>query len=169
MLLAILVSQEYLLTVIPQVQLTVILIIVFAQFLSYYELIPMIIAYVLLDNMLMGSLNLLYTPTMMIMWPLLAIIARRLRNKPDYVLFILAIVFPFIYGISFIPASIVVMKLDTWQKIWAYYIYDLPFEIAMSLNSVVTFLILYRPLNELLYHLFKDVYPERYIDDKMSL
>lgn len=81
MLLAVLVVQEYILSGIPQVQLTIILILVYAQFLPYKKLIPLIMAYVLLDNLLMGSISLLYTPTMLIIWPLYAAFARSLMKN----------------------------------------------------------------------------------------
>ncbi len=169
MLLAVLVAQEYILTGIPQVQLTVILILVYAHFLRYRELVPLIAAYVLLDNLLMGSFSLLYTPTMLIIWPLFAVVARSLRNKPDYANFILAVLFPFVYGWAFIPASILVMHLNTWTKVWTYLMMDIPAELTMAVVSVITFLALYRPLKELLWFLFKRTDPNLKNDDEMSL
>ena len=169
MLLAVLVVQEYVLSGIPQVQLTVILILVIAQFLPYSELIPFLIAYVLLDNLLMGSFSLLYTPTMMLIWPLYGIVARSLRHRPDYASFILVIVFSFVYGWSFLPASIYIMKLDTWTKIWTYMSMDFPAEMMMAVVSIITFQLLYKPLRELLKYLFKRVDPNHHFPDDMSL
>ncbi len=146
MLLALLVAQEELLAFIPQVQMTVILIIVFARYLTYKELIPLILAYVLLDNMIMGSLNLLYSLPMFLSWPLLGNVARALRNKPDYMLFIWGILFAFIYSWMFIPVSMIVqVNFDVWR----YFIIDLPWEIALAFNSAATFLLLYKPLTSL--------------------
>lgn len=143
MLLALLVAQEQLLVFIPQVQLTVILIVVFARYLTYKELIPLVLAYVLLDNMVMGSLNLLYSLPMFISWPILAIVARALRNKPDYVLFIWSIVFAFVYSWMFIPVNMIVQaNFDPWR----YLVIDFPWEIALAANSAATFLLLHRPL-----------------------
>lgn len=169
MLLAVLVTQEYVLTGLPQVQLTVILILVYAHFLRYRELIPLVIGYVLLDNLLMGSFSLLYTPTMLIIWPLYAVIARSLRNRPDYVNFILVVIFPFVYGWAFIPASAYVMHLDTWVKVFNYFLADLVAEFTMSVVSVITFLALYQPLKELLLFLFKRNDPNLKNNDMMSL
>jgi hypothetical protein len=146
MLLALLVAQEELLVFIPQVQLTVILIIVFARYLTYKELIPLVLAYVLLDNMIMGSLNLLYSLPMFLSWPLLAIVARALRKKPDYVLFIWGVAFAFIYSWMFIPVNMLVQ--DAFDP-WLYFIIDLPWEIALAANSAATFLLLHKPLTSL--------------------
>ncbi|MBI9010028.1 MAG: hypothetical protein JEZ05_08350 [Tenericutes bacterium] len=143
MLLALLVAQEELLVFIPQVQLTVVLIIVFARYLTYKELIPLILAYVFLDNMMMGSLNLLYSLPMFLSWPILGIVARTLRNKPDYVLFIWGILFAFIYSWMFIPVNMVVQSNFS---VWTYFVLDLPWEIALAFNSAATFLLFYKPL-----------------------
>ncbi len=156
MLLAILVIQEQLLIFLPNVQLTVILIIVYAQFLSDKELYPLVIGYVLLDNLLMGSLNLLYTPAMFFSWLLLAFVSKRIKNKPDYAKFILAVVFAFVYGWSFIPATALLQNFTRWGQIFTYLKFDLPFEITMAVNNIITFLALYIPLTTL----FKQLYRE---------
>lgn len=143
MLLAVLVAQEFILASIPQVSLTVILIIIYARYLSYKELIPVVIAYVFLDNLLMGSLNFIYTMPMLISWPLLAIIARAIRNKPIYLSFIWSILFAFIYGWMFIPANMIMMSNF---NVWLYLKLDWPFEFMMAINSLTTFLIFYQPI-----------------------
>ena len=169
MLLAVLVVQEYILSGIPQVQLTIILILVYAQFLPYKKLIPLIMAYVLLDNLLMGSISLLYTPTMLIIWPLYAALARAILKKPDYVHLIYAIGFSFVYGWSFLPASIIIQHLNTWAKIWTYLKLDFVFELMLAFNTIITFLLFYQPLMKLLTFLFKRTGSDLYKNDEMSL
>ena len=146
MLLAVLVSQEYVMSFIPQVSLTVVLIILYAKYLSYKELIPLIVAYVFIDNLLMGSLNLVYTIPMLISWPLLAIVARAIRNKPIYLSFIWGIVFSFMYGWIFIPFNMIMMSNF---RVWAYLVADLPFEIAMAASSAATIWFFYEPIDAL--------------------
>lgn len=154
MLLAILIIQEELLIFIPNVQLTVILIIVYAQFLSNKELYPLVVAYVILDNLLMGSLNLLYTPAMFFSWTLLALVSKSLKNKPDYVKLIIAICFAFVYGWSFIPFTAIVQNFSTWNQVIKYLYFDLPFEIIMAVNSLLTYLVFYVPLTKLFNKLY---------------
>jgi hypothetical protein len=146
MLLALLVAQEEILVFIPQVQLTVVLIIIIARYFSYKELIPLILAYVLLDNMIMGSLSILYSLPMFISWPILGIVARLLRKKPDYVSFIWGIVFAFIYSWMFIPVNMIV---QTNFNLWTYLVIDFPWEVVLAANSAATFLIFYKPITSL--------------------
>lgn len=153
MLLAILVIQEEILSFIPQVQLTVILIIVYARFLSSKELYPLVIAYVLLDNLIMGSFNILYTPAMLFSWSVLAVVARSIRNKPDYIAFIVAVIFPFPYGWSFIPATAIQLKFTMEQTI-TYFKIDLGAEALMAVSSIITYLGFFQPLKQLFNRLY---------------
>lgn len=153
MLLAILVIQEEILSFLPQVQLTVILIIVYARFLSSKELYPLVFAYVILDNLIMGSFNFLYTPAMIFSWLLLALVARAIRNKPDYVAFLVAVIFPFPYGWSFLPATAILQNFTLAQTI-TYLKIDLGAEALMAVASVVTYLAFYQPLKELFHRLY---------------
>lgn len=152
MLLAVLVIQEQILVFIPQVQLTVILIIVYAQFLSYHMLAPLIVGYVLLDNLIMASFSIMYTPSMMIMWVLLGVIARMLRHKPDYTLFLWAVGFAFLYSWSFIPARLIEQSTT---NVCLYLKADLIFEIILATNSVVTFQLFYQPLKKIFERIYK--------------
>ncbi len=152
MLLAVLVIQEQILVFIPQVQLTVILIIVYAQFLSYHLLVPLIVGYVLLDNLIMASFSLMYTPSMMIMWVVLGVVARMLRHKPDFVLFIWAVGFAFLYSWSFIPARLIEQST---MNVWLYLKADFVFEIILAANSVITFQLFYEPLKRLFQRIYR--------------
>jgi hypothetical protein len=143
MLLAILFVQEQLLILIPQFQFTVVLIIIFSAIFPYRILIPMIMAYVLLDNMYMGSLNLLYTLPMLIGWLTLAIVARVLRHQPFYIQVALAVFFGFFYGWIFIPARMIEQGVEIF---WPYLIADLPFEIMFAFSNLLTMLLVYNPL-----------------------
>ncbi len=146
MLLAILVGQEFIFTSLPGVQLTVIFVIVIAQFLTYEELIPLMVGYSILDNLLMGSLNMVYFPTHLIIWLGFALLMRRMRHQKDYIILIVATVYSFLMGFAYLPASIFMMHLDSWEMIKAYIIADIPFDLIMAVNTVVTFWFLYIPL-----------------------
>ena len=156
MLLAILIIQEEFLIFVPNVQLTVILIIVYAQFLSNKELYPLVIGYVILDNLIMGSFNLLYTPSMFFSWLLLAYVSKKAINSPDYVKLIIAIAFGFVYGWSFLPATALVQNFSRIEQFYLYIKYDLIFEITMATSGLVTYLIFYNPL----IHLFKQLFDQ---------
>jgi len=61
------------------------------------------------------------------------------------------------------------MHLDTWVKVFNYFLADLVAEFTMSVVSVITFLALYQPLKELLLFLFKRNDPNLKNNDMMSL
>ena len=143
MLLAILFVQEQLLVLVPQFQFTVVLIIVYAAIFPYKILIPLVGAYVLLDNIYMGTLNLLYFVPMLLAWLLLAIVARAIRNRPFYVQVIMAILFGFVYGWAYLPARMIEQGVGIF---WLYLKMDLPFEIMMAASNLITMLLIYQPL-----------------------
>ncbi|MDT8336530.1 MAG: hypothetical protein RQ856_01730 [Candidatus Izemoplasmatales bacterium] len=143
MLLAILFIQEQLLVLVPQFQFTVVLIMVYACIFPYKILVPMILGYVLLDNIFMGTLNYLYFVPMVIAWVGFAIVAKTLRDKPFYIQVILAIAFGFVYGWIYLPARMIEQGVGIF---WLYLKMDLPFEIMMAASNLITVLISYHPL-----------------------
>ena len=154
MLLAILIIQEEFLIFIPNVQLTVILIIVYAQFLDDKELYPLVIAYVIIDSMIMGGLSFMYTPSMMLSWSLLAFVSKKVKSSPDYVKLIIAVLFGFVYGWSFLPATAILQKFSRLEKFFTYIKFDLIFEVTMAISGLATYLVFYNPLM----HLFRQLY-----------
>ncbi len=151
MLLAILYVQELLLSGLPNIQLTVVLIMVYAAVLPLSLSLPIVIGYVLLDNLLFGTISLIYTPAMFVSWIFLALMSKLLAKKSYYWMIGFAVVFAFLYGWSFIPASMMVQGI---QNFWPYLIADLPFELTMALTNFITVLLLYRPLKSILTGLF---------------
>ena len=152
MLLAVLYVQELLLSGLPNIQLTVVLIMVYAAVLPLSLSLPIVIGYVLLDNLLFGTISLIYTPAMFFSWMLLAIVAKLLSKKSFYAILGFAVLFAFLYGWSFIPANIMVQGITNfWPYLWA----DLPFELIMALSNFVSVLLLYRPLKSILKNLYE--------------
>jgi hypothetical protein len=143
MFLAILIVQEQLLLFLPNIQLTVVLIMVFAAILPGYLLVFLVFGYVMLDNLLMGSFSLLYTPPMLIGWMLLALFGWLVRNRSFFIVLLTALVFGFLYGWVYIPFNMLLHGISTF---WPYLAADLPFEITMAVNNYLTVLILYKPL-----------------------
>jgi hypothetical protein len=148
MLLTILVVQEQLLSGLPNIQITAILILIYAEFLKDREIYPMIVAYVILDNLIVGSLSIMYTPPMLIAWLLLVFVTKLLKDKPIYVKFIMIVLFGFVYGWVYLPFTAIVQKFNLTQII-TYLKYDLVFEALMAASNAAGFLILYEPLTRL--------------------
>ena len=84
---AVLFVQEYILSFIPNVQLTQCLIAVYYYTFGLFDTIIIIIIHVFLDNLIMGSFNIIYTPAMFIGWttlPLLLHLFRKNQNVFSY-------------------------------------------------------------------------------------
>jgi hypothetical protein len=145
----IIVVQEELLLVLPNVQFTVLLIILFSSIFTLKESVIMIFVYVLIDSMYMGALNPLYMIPMLISWTLIPIayhtILRRTDNEIYLALF--AFLFGFVYGWVFIPFKIIEQGIT---QVYPYFIADLPFEIIMATVGFITVILLFKPLKRVL-------------------
>ena len=145
---AIIFTQEQLLVFIPNVQLTVLLIILFVSVFSFKESIMMITAYVFLDSLYMGGFNVFYMVPMLFAWYLIPIsyhtILRRTTNEIKLALF--AFVFGFVYGWMFIPFNMI----QTGVSFLPYLIADLFFEVIMAATGLFTVLWIYKPLYKVL-------------------
>ncbi|MBN2504364.1 MAG: hypothetical protein JXB20_03365 [Bacilli bacterium] len=147
MFLAVLVVQEQLLVLLPNIQLTAVLLMVYAAVLPSSLLGVLVFAYVLLDSMLMGSLNLLYVIPMLAAWLTFVYVARLLRDRSIFIILIFAFLYGFVYGWFFIPAAMIERGIAI---AWPYFLADLPFEIVMAVNNYFTVLLLYPLLKNLL-------------------
>ena len=78
---AILFVQEEVLTFLPNVQLTVFLLILYSKVLGFKNTTIIVCIHTLLDNIVMGSLNIIFFPFMLIGWLLIPIIVCSLLKK----------------------------------------------------------------------------------------
>ncbi len=146
---AILFTQEQLLVFLPNVQLTVLLIILFVSVFSFKESIIMITSYVLLDSLYMGGFNLFYMVPMMLAWYLIPVSYHTIlrKTKSEHKLALFAMVFGFVYGWMFIPFNMLQLGIPNF---WPYLIADLPFELIMATTGFITVLWMYKPLYKVL-------------------
>ena len=145
----IIIIQEELLVMIPNVQFTVLLIILFSSIFTMKESLIMVFVYVLIDSMYMGALNPLYMIPMVLAWSLIPLSLHTVlrKTKNEMVLAFFALGFGFLYGWMFIPFKIIEQGIT---EVWPYFIADLPFEIIMSVTGFVTVILLYQPLYRVL-------------------
>ncbi|QMS85445.1 hypothetical protein [Candidatus Xianfuyuplasma coldseepsis] len=138
--------QEQMFLILPQVQLTIVLMFVFASILTYKESFMYITVYVILDNLYLGGFNPLNAIPMFIMWntiPYIYNIVLR-RTEDEAKIAKAAFVFGFLYSWSFIPGAIL---LYGFGNVWQYYILaDIPWEIALAVVGYVSVLWAYKPL-----------------------
>lgn len=151
MLLAVLVAQEELLVLIPNVSLTPLLIVLYAAILPFHLLVLLIMSYVLLDSMFMGTLDLMYMIPMVLAWVTLGIFGRIWKDKFITVT-LFTFFFGFLYGWFFIPTKMIM--LDVFH-VWPYLLSDLPFEVIMAISNLILMVVLYRPLKKVLTRLIR--------------
>lgn len=149
-LVSVLFVQEQVFVFIPNVQLSTFLIILYTRLLSFKKVSLIITVHVLLDNLWMGSLSILYTPSMFIGWMLIPLLLNTIFKKLKSVtgLALFGFFYGFIYGWIFIPATL----LLTGIPFIPYLISDIPFEIFMAICNFLAILWLYSPLYNILNH-----------------
>lgn len=140
--------QEQALIFIPNVQLTVFLILLYSKKLGFIRTSLIVFIHVLLDNLVMGSFNLLYTPFMFVGWILIPLLMCTFFKKieSNIALAFLGILFSFLYSWAFIIPNCIVLSVD----IFTYLTADIVFEIILALSSFLSILLLYNPLSKVL-------------------
>ncbi len=141
--------QEQMFLLLPNIQLTVLLMFVFVSVFTYKESLVYIIGYVLLDNLYMGGFNLFYMIPMLFAWSLIPFayhtVLRRTTN--EMTLAFAAFVFGFVYGWSFLPFNMIQTGID---NMWVYLSADIMWEITMAVTGFVTVNYLFQPLRKTL-------------------
>ncbi len=148
MLVTILYVQELILSSLPNIQLTVVLIMVYGATLPLSMSLSIVASYVLLDNLLFGSFSILYTPGMFAAWITLVLVSKALANKKFVWTLVFATVYGLIYGWFYIPGKFIEQGIF---NLWAYILADLlPFGIILIINNFFTVWLMYRYLRKLL-------------------
>jgi len=137
--------QEQVLTFIPNVQFTTLLIVLYASLFTFRENVIIIFVHVILDSLYMGAFNPLYMTPMFIGWVLIPLFYNTVmgKTKDEKKLAGFAFIMGFVYGWTFIPFAMFQLGIDNF---WAYLIADIPFEIIMALTNFMTVLWLYKPM-----------------------
>lgn len=143
LLTSILFVQEQALSLLPNIQLTVFLIVLYSKKLGFIKTSIIILIHVLLDNLFFGSFNLFYTIPMFVGWmsiPVFVCFVFRKANSSLSLAFI-GLGCSFIYSWMFI----IPVCFMTEMSVWVYLIQDFVFEIILGCCSFVTILLLYKP------------------------
>jgi len=142
---SILFVQEQILVFLPNIQFTVVLLIVYSSVFSKKEMFVIIFVYVFLDSMYYGGLNPFYFIPMLLAWSLIPIVHHGLlkRTRNEYVLAVFALMFGFVYGWMFIPFHMIQTSI---MNPIPYLLSDLLFEVIMGTTGFLTVLWMYGPL-----------------------
>ena len=139
---AIIFVQEEALSFIPNVQLTVLLLVLYGAYCGPKWGTAIVLMHVLLDNLFVGSMTLYVILPMFIGWEAIMLASYFVRKKNIYVKATVAGIGALLYCWIFVLSSVVFYKVD----FKAYVIADIPFEIVLVACSVITVLWLYNPL-----------------------
>ena len=152
LLTAIIFVQEEALSFIPNVQLTVLLLVLYGAYCGPKWGTAIVILHVLLDNLYVGSLTPYVMLPMFIGWEAILLASYFVRKKNVYIKATVAGLGALLYCWIFVFSSVLFYKVD----MVAYIIADIPFEIILVVCSVITVLWLFNPLYKALKR--KDVY-----------
>ena len=140
--------QEQLLFFLPNIQLTILLLVVYSKRLGFIKTSIVVVVHTFLDCLVTGSLNLYYFPFMMIGWMMIPIIICLFFRKCEnpFIFSIMGIVFALIYcWIFIIPNILIPNGFINSTGIINYLVADSTFEILLAASSFISILWLYTP------------------------
>jgi len=144
---AILFIQEEALTFIPNVQLTVFLLVLYSKRLGFVKTSIIVIIHVFLDNLVMSSFSLVWTPAMFVGWLLIPLVICTIFRKVEnfIVLAIAGAILSFTYCWCYILPNYLVMHINPLK----YLAGDILFECILALSSFLSILFLYIPCKKI--------------------
>lgn len=150
---SLLIVQELVLQFLPNIQLTVFLIVLFSKKLKMVRTIIIVTIYTLFDCLFASSLNLFYFPFMLIGWNLIPILLSTIFKRVENSLYLafLGILFSLLYSWIFIIPTMVMTDV----KFLDYLVSDLVFEGLLAISSFLSILWLYYPCSKLLDKILK--------------
>lgn len=153
---ALLVGLEEAMVFLPNIQLTVFLIILYAKVFGFYKSSIMVLIYLLIDCIIMGAINPIYVSFQLIGWLLIPILINTLFKRVDnnIALAFIAILFALLYSWVMIIPSCFIMKMDFLEYLMA----DTVFELLLAMSSFLSTLLLYNPMKKLLDRLLNKEY-----------
>lgn len=135
---------EQVLSFLPNIQITFLLIIVYSKVLGLRKTSIIILIHVLLDNLFNSSFNIYTVPFMLIGYLLIPLSLNTVFNKIDNEVHLsfLSVLFSFIYCIIYIIPNCFMLNID----FKTYFISDLYFQFLLMISSFLSVLWLYKPI-----------------------
>lgn len=140
--------QEQVLSLLPNIQLTILLLVVYSKTLGFTKTSIIIVIHTILDNLVMGSFNLLVIPFMALGWfiiPVLLFTIFKKVNSSNGLAFV-GIILSLLYSWILIYPGMIIQELSFRE----YLIGDIVFEVVLAASSFITILWLYEPLSSLI-------------------
>lgn len=145
---AILFAQEEALTFIPNVQFTFLLITLYTKSLGWKKTMVIVTIHVMLDNLVMGSFNIITVPPMLVGYYIMVLSLGLLFKKIEspLILGLLGIAYAFIYDFCF--AFVDAIFLESSFLVW--YTMGIVFDIVLATCNFLTIYWLYKPLRRVM-------------------
>lgn len=138
---ALIYSSELALSFLPNFSFTPLLFAVYFYTRNRYNSLLLILIYILLQGII-WSFN-FYLISMYMGWVVWLILVNLLKMKYNLGnLVFISIMFGVVYGLSFLPLTWLVYRIDPW----VYIIADIPFQLNMIISNLITMLLLFDPL-----------------------
>ena len=151
LLAAILMLQKELMSFLPNISLTVFLILLYAKCLGFGRTAVIVTVYLLLDSVLWASLNPIFTTAQWIGWmlgPLLYCTAFK-KTENNIVLACAAALAALLYcWVMIVPTALI--YTNQMESLGAYILVDIPWELVLAISGFVPTLLLYEPLSKLM-------------------
>lgn len=152
--------QEQILSVLPNIQLTILLLVLYSKKLGLIKTSIIVIIHSFLDCLVIGSLNLYYFPFMLIGWLLIPIIINLFFKKTESVIIlsIMGIVFALLYSwVYIIPNVLIPNESISKLGLINYLAADILFEVLLAGSSFLSILWLYNPCSKVFDKVLKEV------------
>ena len=135
---------EQALSLVPFVQLTIFLLILYSKKLGVIKTLIVIIVHVLLDNLASGYFNVLFVLFMIIGYSFIPIIINTAAKKVEnpIILSLFGIIFSLLYSWIMLIPSCIVFEMEFVEC----FVGDIPFEIGLLVSSFISVFLLYKPL-----------------------
>lgn len=140
--------QEQVLSFLPNIQLTVFLIVTYTKVLGVVPTIIITIVHVLLDCILSGSISPIITLPMLVGWLIIPITLGTLFKsvKNPLILALFGILYSICYSMCFTITNCIFLEVN----IKTYVLADIPFVILLSMSSFISISLLYEPATTIL-------------------
>ncbi|MGM9970801.1 MAG: hypothetical protein ACI35W_00125 [Anaeroplasmataceae bacterium] len=138
--------QEEVLSFIPNIQFTFLLIALYTSVFGLRYTYMIIFVHVILDNLVMGSLNPIVVIPMLLGYMIYSTLIYLVRKKKLFYIVLLAVIGSLLYCYMFLIANALFLDID----IYLYFISDIPFEILLVLSTILSITCLYRTLEKVL-------------------
>lgn len=126
--------SEQILSFLPNIQITFLLLIVYSKVIKIKKTLFIIFIHVLLDNLFMASFNIVYVPFMFIGYSIIPLVINITKVESEFKISFLSVLFSIVYTFVYIIPNSILLNIN----IRDYIIADIPFTIILSISSFVS-------------------------------